>query len=110
MRKRVLNSGRRRPYICQSLEGRQLLAPLYEITNLGTLGGPFPYSSAADVNDKGQVAGATYNEISETAFLYSDGSMKDLGALEGGRWSAGAGINATGQVVGVSSKMESGQS
>jgi probable HAF family extracellular repeat protein len=50
------------------------------------------------INDSGQVAG----ELGSHAFLYSTGSMTDLGTL-GGSTSVGYGINASGSVVGVAS-------
>jgi len=39
---------------------------------------------------------------SEHAFLYSNGTMRDLGTLPGGRFSAGYAINQAGQVTGYS--------
>lgn len=80
-----------------------------KMVDLGTLGGLS--SSASAINDADEVVGysftpvAGYSLISGIAavhaFLYSNGKMSDLGTL-GGPTSAGAGINAIGQVVGNS--------
>jgi probable HAF family extracellular repeat protein len=82
--------------------------------DLGTLGGPDSW--AMYVNDHGQVAGASYTSdvIADTktgtpqidAFLWEDGTMKDLGNLGGTNGSRGApgivnALNNRGQVVGV---------
>ena len=75
----------------------------YAITDLGGLSGvATANSTAAGLNDLGQVTG---NAMSTTgyphAFLYANGSMKDLGTLSGFA-SYGYGINNSGQVVGQS--------
>jgi probable HAF family extracellular repeat protein len=76
--------------------------PLYHLTDLGTLGGN--RSEATAINASGQVVGdsATPNDATSHAFLYSDGTMIDLGSLGGKLGSDATGINASGQVVGVS--------
>ena len=75
-----------------------LAAPSYQVTDLGTLGGPT--SSAAGINASGQVVGSADTSSGERhAFLYSNGTMADLGTL-GGVSSSAHGINASGQVVG----------
>ncbi len=80
-----------------------------ELTDLGTLGGPG--SSAAAINDRGQVVGwadttAKYQSgwpagwpIAH-AFLWQKGKMRDLGTL-GGESSRAHAINERGQVVGT---------
>lgn len=86
----------------------------YRVTNLGTLGSSSSvggFSQAYGINDRGQVtgysttAGNTWN-TEVHAFLYSNGSMIDLGTLGGnpnaGYGSAGYGINDRGQVTGIS--------
>jgi probable HAF family extracellular repeat protein len=61
-------------------------------------------SYASAINASGQIvgysnpAGATVDVMH--GFLYSGGSMSDLGVLSGGAWSQANGINTWGQVVG----------
>ena len=74
------------------------------MVDLGTLGGTFGFtgSEATGINAGGQVTGYA-NTVSgqKHAFLYSNGTMQDLGTL-GGNSSEGDGINASGQVTGDS--------
>jgi probable HAF family extracellular repeat protein len=82
-------------------------APLYHLTNLGTLGGN--RSQGNGINNAGQVVG--YSTLlspagRDHAFVYSNGTMTDLNSLvtsSGGRvaWTA-ASINDIGQIVGSS--------
>jgi probable HAF family extracellular repeat protein len=81
--------------------------------DLGTLGGTD--STAEFVNDRGQIAGASYTNAALNAvptgcgqllptqnpFLWEDGRMIDLGTL-GGNFGDVAGINNNGQVAGIS--------
>src|SRR5437773_6792898 len=69
------------------------------IIDLGTLGGPV--SIAYGINDVGQIVGtsAMANGTSH-AFLWSNGTMTDLGSLGSTGPSDGRGINNHGQVVG----------
>ena len=69
------------------------------IIDLGTLGGPV--SIAYGINDVGQIVGtsATASGTSH-AFLWSNGTMTDLGSLGSTGPSDGRGINNHGQVVG----------
>lgn len=72
----------------------------YGAVDLGTLGGTT--SSAAAINDDGQIVGASTLATGEShAFLWTGGVMTDLGTL-GGATSNATDINATGQVVGLS--------
>lgn len=76
----------------------------YILTDLGTLpGGAF--SSAADINDEGQVTGQSHiNSTVFHAFLWdetADPQMADIGTL-GGAWSRGEAINDAGHVIGIS--------
>jgi probable HAF family extracellular repeat protein len=76
----------------------------YNVIDLGTLGGS--RSSAMAINNRGQVAGESFTADGQShAFLYSGGSMTDLGTLTGTAYgySVAYGINNLGQVVGVSS-------
>jgi probable HAF family extracellular repeat protein len=74
--------------------------PTYTITDLGTLGGSA--SSAAAVNDAGQVVGDAFinNNLAAHAFMYNGSSMQDLGTLSGD--SHGLAVNSLGQAVGYS--------
>ncbi len=70
--------------------------------DLGTLPGA-TYSSARDINDNGQVVGASDRGDGQThAFLWENDVMTDLGTLPGGTSSVALGINANRQVVGYS--------
>jgi probable HAF family extracellular repeat protein len=72
-----------------------------KLKDLGTLGGTF--SSAADINNMGQVVGtSTTLDGSTHAFIIIKGQMKDLGTLPGAYTSRANAINDRGQVVGSS--------
>jgi probable HAF family extracellular repeat protein len=67
-------------------------AQQYIVTKLGNLGGVYCYGLAI-----GQVTGyADLPSGYDRAFLYSDGTMRDLGILPGGGDSFGAAINDRG--------------
>jgi probable HAF family extracellular repeat protein len=70
-----------------------------QLTSLGNLGGS--YGSANDINNAGQIAGYSYvGSVGQThAFLYENGTMKDIGIFigTGGSWAQA--INETGQVA-----------
>jgi probable HAF family extracellular repeat protein len=69
--------------------------------DLGTLGGP--YSSARDINDKGQVTGlASLAPGVHHAFLWHKGRMRDIDGRAGVGQSEGTAINKHGHVVGMS--------
>lgn len=65
----------------------------YEVTDLGTLGGPF--SNAFGINNRGHVGGSsTLSDGSLHAFLWTPKThMRDLGTLPGGVNSAASGPN-----------------
>ena len=84
----------------------QAAAPvtLYQLTDLGTLGGSF--SSGQSLNNRGQIAGYAADAAGDIhAFRWQDGVMSDLGTLAGtnsGFNSFGFGLNADGAVAGQS--------
>jgi probable HAF family extracellular repeat protein len=93
--------------------GATAFAQSYHLTDLGTLPGRVD-SSAAAINNAGQIVGTSYNYIpnypnypfgilDKRAFLYSGGSMTDLGTLDSDHPdSVASAINNSGQVVGYS--------
>jgi probable HAF family extracellular repeat protein len=88
------------PLSVEQLEDRALLATMYALTDLGTLGGGST-AYAYDINEAGQVAGyATTASLKYHAFLWTDGVMTDLGTLPTGSTSQAFGLNNNGQVVG----------
>jgi len=76
------------------------------LIDLGQLADPNyvdPDATANDINDSGQIVGfAAISTGFYHAFLYSNGTMSDLGAvgLLAGQQSQGYGINTSGEVVG----------
>lgn len=70
--------------------------------SLGTLGGTWSEGSA--INNNNQITGLAYlqGDTVAHAFLWQKNNMTDLGALPGGQFSWGFGINDDGVVVGLS--------
>jgi probable HAF family extracellular repeat protein len=83
------------------------LATTYTVTDLGSLGNGDNPSSAFALNGTGQVAGIWYPSTPPArAFLYSGGTMIDLGTLTAGSGAVAYGINNKGQVVGLSGSFD----
>lgn len=62
-------------------------------------------SSASAVNNKGQVVGSGLTDAGGShGFIYQDGTITDIGTLEGGRNSFPSAINERGQVVGTADR------
>ena len=83
-----------------------VFAETYTITDLGTLGtnSNGSYSIAYCINNSGQVAGessAPSHQMSDPAFLYSNGQLINIGTL-GGEYGQPRGINTSGQIAGYS--------
>src|SRR3989304_3334487 len=79
--------------------GSATAGPLYTVTDLGTLGGPF--SRAWAVNNAGQVVGYSSGVGGTHAFLWQSGTMLDLGALPGDLTSWAGAISGNGWVTGL---------
>ena len=80
--------------------GREFEPPLYEVTDLGTLGGSGSYGRA--LNDAGQVVGESFTSGDAVlhGFVHDGGSMHDVPPL-GGQSSFLRDINDAGQAVGL---------
>lgn len=68
------------------------------LTDLGDFGGGV--SIAYGINDSDQVVGTAATSITGNAFLYSDGTMTDLGTSFGNNNSGAMAINDLGQITG----------
>jgi probable HAF family extracellular repeat protein len=89
----------------------------FTVIDLGTLGPSLDYSAPGHINDSGQVVGGTYllsapNNLCH-AFLYSEGTMTDLGTLRpnsvANPWAFASGVNSSGQIVGESTTDPAGR-
>jgi probable HAF family extracellular repeat protein len=88
------------PAVSNHTQQAQTTPGPYTLVDLGTLGGGS--TQAVDVNDAGQVTGYSTSGTSTRAFLWSGGTMRDLGSL--GTSSLGNAINGLGDVVGLSQR------
>jgi len=62
-------------------------------------------TAATDINDNGVIVGqSTLTNGKTHAFNFRDGTITDLGALEGGSWSSALAVNAHGVAVGYSNE------
>jgi probable HAF family extracellular repeat protein len=70
--------------------------------DINSLGGSLSFPN--DINDRGQVVGTSNlpGDTTNHAFLWRDGTIKDLGTLPGDVFSQADGINEEGQIVGIS--------
>lgn len=74
------------------------------VFNLGNLGGPEMYATAADVNNAGQIVGTSGSPDGRTGFLWQNGRMYDLRSLLINGASSleivgASGINDSGQIA-----------
>ncbi len=74
-------------------------AALYSITSITFPNYPFGTGEGFGINDAGQMVGEAQNASGLHAFVYSAGSLTDLGTL-GGADSQAFAINSTGQIAG----------
>jgi len=75
---------------------------VYEVTDLGTLGGATTVANY--INGRGDVTGASRTSLgAEHAFIYRDGVMQDIGTL-GGNGSFANVINDRGQIGGAADR------
>jgi probable HAF family extracellular repeat protein len=67
---------------------------------LGSIGGTWGFAYA--INDAGHIAGVATiaGDAIEHAFVYADGTMRDLGVLPGRPYTAATGINADDVIIG----------
>jgi probable HAF family extracellular repeat protein len=73
-------------------------AQTYTMTDLGVLPGA-SWSAGDGINASGEVVGASGPDGASNAFVYSNGTLTNLGTL-GGHTGVGNGINASGQAAG----------
>ena len=91
-----------------SYNGGGQTASLYSNGALTNLNASATFSEANAINNGGEITGIaevpnlTSATTLDQAFIYSNGTTTHLGALPGGNFSTGLGINNSGQVVGFS--------
>jgi probable HAF family extracellular repeat protein len=90
-----------------ALAARAASAQTYTITDLGSLGANQPTMAHA-INNAGQITGSSnLNAGTSHAFLFSGGTLTDIGSL-GGPAAIGFSVNSSGNAVGYS-ELSSGQ-
>ena len=104
----AINTGGQVAGFSASYNGGGQTASLYSGGTLTDLNASATFSEANAINDNGHITGIaevpnlTSATTLDQAFLYSNGTVTHLGALPGGSFSTGLGINKSGQVVGFS--------
>lgn len=100
-RRQVVGASALGPYIPTETPFPAFLYACEEMRNLGTLGGTT--STARAINAQGQIVGdaSTTQFRYNHAFLYSRGTLHDLGVMKDGEASVALDINDHGQVVGI---------
>jgi probable HAF family extracellular repeat protein len=79
----------------------------YNLTVLPALSTNGEFTDASDINNNGQIVGVSETDPSMLhGFLYHEGVIKDIGALDGGRTDTCA-VNDSGQIVGFSDVFDS---
>ena len=94
------------PSVVEGLESRVLLSAAYVVTDLSALSPQGDFLGVA-INDAGQVVGSATEADKHTyAFLYTSGTMKDLGSIYPAGTSAASSahaINSNGDITGQAS-------
>jgi len=85
-------------------------AQSYTVTDLGYIGGTPKATNPNGISSDGQVTGYSYVSGSSVynAFLFQGGPLEDLGALAGGGFSIGTGLNEFSDVVGYGTLAQGG--
>jgi probable HAF family extracellular repeat protein/autotransporter-associated beta strand protein len=98
------NDGNQHGFLYTGTPGQN--GTMYDLGYLGSPTSYLNYTTAAAINDAGQITGTSVSGSSPHAYLYTgtpgvNGNMIDLGILPGGSSSAGTAINSQGVIVGT---------